>query len=433
MVNRIMNVLLLIGSILIYLSFGIKNFIFILFSILTAYIAARLFKKKYKKTILITTIVLNAAILIFIRFLPITKNIFTQINTLNILIPLGISYYSLQVISYLIDVYKGKYKAEKNIFNYFLCITYLPHLFIGPISKYNEIKQEFLDKNGLSWNNLGNGFVRILWGLLKKLVIAGRIAIVIASISGNPEIYNGWYVLLAIFLYSIQLYSDFSGGIDIVLGISTIFGINLIENFDSPYYSESIKEFWRRWHISLGRWLKDYIYIPLGGNRCGKKRQAINLLITFLVSGIWHGVNFILWGVLHGIFVIFDDNYKTPFKWLNRVINFIIVSFLWSFFIWDSTVTAIAMIGSVFMNFNIVNVSTNILNLGIKLGDWIVLIIFGSVLFVFDGNKVKIISKIKNLSPELKTTFVCILILIIIIFGIYGIGFDVNEFIYSKF
>ncbi len=429
----LINVLLLILSIAIYLSFGIENFVFILFSILTTFIAGKYLNTKHKKPVLIGTIFINAVILILIKLFPFGESIFTKIGTLNIIAPLGVSYYTLQVISYLVDVYKGKYEAETNIFNYFLYIMYIPHLFIGPISRYDEMKNELFSDRKITINNLYNGALRVVWGLLKKLVIAGRISIVIAIISQNVDVYNGVYALLAMMLYSIQLYSDFSGGIDIVLGISKMLGINLSENFDSPYYSESIKEFWRRWHISLSTWLRDYIYIPLGGSRCSKLRKSFNVLVTFLISGFWHGANYLLWGIIHGIFVIFGDSYKTKYKWINRGINFIIVSVLWSFFIWGDTSTAIKMVISIFTNFNIEVVVTNILNLGLTLGDWIVLIVATIILFAFDGNKGKILKKIKSLSPEIKTTVLCASILLVFVFGIYGIGFNVNEFIYSKF
>jgi D-alanyl-lipoteichoic acid acyltransferase DltB (MBOAT superfamily) len=273
-----MNIILLILSIVIYASFGITNLIFILFSIITSFVAAKCFKYKYKKAILISTILINAIILLFIKLILFKEGIFNQFINFNIMIPLGISYYTLQVTSYLADVYKGKYKAENNIFKYMLYIMYIPHLFIGPISKYDDMKETLFSKRRLTWNNLYLGSARIAWGLLKKIVIAGRIAIVTSTIASNIDVYTGWYVVLAVFLYSIQLYADFSGGIDVVIGVSKILGIDLMENFDSPFYSESIKEFWRRWHISLGAWLREYIYIPLGGNRCGTLRKNINLL-----------------------------------------------------------------------------------------------------------------------------------------------------------
>ena len=416
-----MNIILLILSIAIYLSYGIPNVIYILFSMLTSFTAAKYVKNN--KKILAITITINAAILIFMKFLPYTN--------LSIVAPLGIAYYTLQVISYLVDVYKGKYEYEKNIIDYALYIMYIPHLFIGPIIRYNEIKTQLKAKRKITLNNLYDGGIRILWGLFKKLVIAGRISIIITIITGNVETYNGMYALLAMFIYSIQLYSDFSGGIDIVIGVSKILGINLNENFNSPFMAENIKEFWRRWHISLSTWLKDYIYIPLGGNRCSKFRQGINVLITFIVSGLWHGVNYIIWGIAHGIFVLFGDKYKTKYKWINRSINFVIVSILWSFFIWNDNITAINMITSIFTNFNFVELCNNILNLGLAIADWIVLIIATIALIKFDGSKYK--EKIKSKTTEQKLIIICTISLIILVFGIYGIGFNVTEFIYSKF
>lgn len=429
----LINIILLILCIVIYASFGITNLFFIFFSIITSYIAARCFKYKYKKAILIFTISANAIILIIIKFISFKAGIFSQLTNLNIMIPLGISYYTLQVISYLIDVYKGKYNAEKNAFKYILYITYIPHLFIGPISKYDEIKETLFSKRRFTWNNLYFGSVRIAWGLIKKIIIANRISIVIGTIAGNAELYMGWYVVIAILMYSIQLYSDFSGGIDIVIGVSKILGINLQENFDSPFSSESIKEFWRRWHITLGIWLREYIYIPLGGNRYGAFRRNLNILITFIISGIWHGINYILWGIIHGIFVMFGDSYKTPYKWLNRIITFVIVSILWAFFIWSDTFIAIKMIGSIFTNLNITDVIQNISNLGLVLSDWIILSVFTLIVFIYDGNKTKIKSRVSNISPELKTAFLCTMVLLLLVFGIYGIGFNAEEFIYSNF
>lgn len=420
-----MNFLLLVLSIIIYASYGLSNFIYIGFSLLSTFIVARYLNKenKNRKLVLAGTIVLNTAILVFVKFLPYTN--------INILAPLGVSYYTLQVIAYLIDVYKGKYEYEKNLLNYALFIMYIPHLFIGPISRYEDMKKELLAKRKITLDNILNGGIRILWGLSKKLIIAGRTGIVIETITSNGS--SGGYALLAMFLYSIELYSDFSGGIDIVLGISRMLGINLVENFDAPYYTQNIKEFWRRWHISLSSWLRDYIYIPLGGSRCSKLRKAINVIITFAVSGLWHGANYIVWGIIHGIFVIFGDCYKTKFKWLNRLVNFVILSFLWSFFIWNGTTDALKMMLSVFTNFNIQEVTQNILNLGLTGADWIVLAVSTLILFVYDGNKIKIIEKTKNISKNAKLAVICTFALIVLTFGIYGIGFNVNEFIYSRF
>lgn len=420
-----MNIVLFILSIAIYLSYGFSNFIFIIFSMLSSFIAARFLKRKNGKVILGLAIFANAALLVMSKFLP-----YANINFIS---SIGISYYTLQVISYLVDVYKGKYEAEKNLFYFALYIFYIPHIFIGPIIRYDEMKEQILKKKRIKLENLEDGFLRIFWGLFKKFVISGRVAIIVGTISSNLEIYNGAFAFFAMLLYGIQLYTDFSGGIDIVLGVSKVADIDLKENFDSPYLSENIKEFWRRWHISLSSWLRDYVYIPLGGSRCSKFRKAINTLITFLVSGLWHGVNYILWGFIHGIFVLLGDSYKTKFKNLNRVINYIIVSLLWSFFIWPTTGEAVQAMLSILTNLNISELAQNILNLGLSVGDYIVLIISILMLFIFDGKKDKILSYIKSKSFERKLVFIGIFALIVITFGIYGIGFEVNDFIYSKF
>ena len=419
-----MNVLLLLASIIIYASFGIQSLLYVFFSIITTFIAAKYLKTKYKKLVLSGTIIVNLAILVFMKFLPYTN--------FSILAPLGISYYTLQIISYLVDVYKGKYEPETNFFNFTLFIMYIPHLFIGPISKYDDMKKNLLAKRKITANNIFDGLLRICWGLIKKFVIAGRTAILISTISGSTE-YSGGYALLAMIIYSINLYADFSGGIDIVLGVSKMLGIDLVENFDAPYFSQSIKEFWRRWHISLSSWLKDYVYIPLGGNRKGTLRKNINLLITFTVSGLWHGVNYIVWGILNGIFVMFGEKFKTKSKIFNRLVTFIIISFLWAFFIWQDQLTALKMMGSVFTTFNYSEVAAQILNLGLTLADWIVLAVFTIILFIFDGNKDKLIPKLQNSKLETKTILIGVMILIVAILGIYGIGFNVNNFIYSKF
>lgn len=422
----IINFVLLILSLLIYASLGITNLIFILFSIFTSFFAAKLFKSKNKKIIFIITIILNSLVFFFFKFM-----IFKEITSFNLIVPLGISYYTLQIISYLIDVYKDKYPAEKSLWKYMLSVAYLPHLFIGPIAKYDEIKDAIFNNRKTNWSNFYLGITRVFWGLSKKLIISGRIAIITNNITTNN--YSGWYILLAVFLYSIQLYADFSGGIDVVLGLSKILGIDLKENFDSPFDSQSVKEFWRRWHISLGRWLKEYIYIPLGGNRFGTFRKNVNLLITFFISGLWHGLSFLLWGIFHGIFVMFGEKLKTPFQIVNKIGTFVLISLLWCFFLWSDPFIALKMVGSIITNFNLMNVIKNIFNLGLALSDWIVLIIFTTTLFIIDKKQLLIKGKLLKISLELKLIILGTMIFMILLFGIYGIGFNVNEFIYSNF
>lgn len=413
------NVLLLLVSILVYLSYGISGFIFILFSTITSYLVG-IYNGKYKKILTVITIIINLLILILNKI-----SIFD-----NIISILGVSYYTLQIISYLVDVYKKRIKPEKNIFKYTLFIFYIPHLFMGPIYTYQQADDLF-SKKEIKAENLLNGIIRICFGLFKKLVIASKISIVTSYIVQNEL--SGTFAFFAMVIYSIEIYTDFSGGIDIILGVSKIFNISLIENFDSPFSSQSIKEFWNRWHISLGNWLKNYIYIPLGGNKKGNIRKKVNILITFIISGLWHGINFVYWGIMQGIFVMFGESLKTKVKIINQIFTFILISISWAFFIWPNNSDALNMIVSIFTNININELINNFLNIGINIADWIIIIISTFIVFVFDTKKDLIIKKIKSLSCESKMFIIGILIVIIIIFGNYGIGFNVNNFIYSNF
>ena len=414
----IYNALLLIVSIFVYFSFGIKPFLFIVFSTISTYLVGRYVKGR--KWLLIISILVNLLLLGYFKFF------IDYWNGLKLIVPLGISYYTLQVISYLVDVYKGKYKYESNLLYLALFVTYVPHLYVGPISRYEDVKEELKRKKSFDWNRVYEGLQRIVWGLFKKLVIASRISIFISSVTSNEM--TGIIILVCCLLYSIELYTDFSGGIDIVLGISKILDIKLVENFNSPYLAENMKEFWNRWHISLSSWLKDYVYIPLGGNRKGKLRQYINVMITFLVSGIWHGLNYIIWGVMHGILVILGNKYNCKYKWVNRAINYVIVSLLWIFFIYQDNLTSLVMFTKIFDNFKL-----PLLSLGLNIGDFIILGISILILTLYDANKEKMLDKLKKLKVEVKTVLLCLSILLVIVFGIYGIGFEVTDFIYSKF
>ena len=344
---------LLVISVIVYSSLGVKSLIYIVISTITTYIAGLLFEKnKHKKLILIVTLVINIGILVVIKSELIK----------NIIVPLGVSYYTFQVVSYLIDVYKNKYKPEKNIAKYFLYTMYFPYLFIGPINRYDDISKTLFETDKkFNPQCAYNGALRIAWGFFKKLIIANRINVVISTITQNPSEYNGAFAIFAMLLYSIQLYADFSGGIDIVIGFSKVLQINLKENFNNPYVSQNIQEFWRRWHISLTSWFRDYVYIPLGGNRCSKLRNYFNTIVVFLLSGIWHGVNYILWGLFHGICLIIGKFIKVKNKYVNTIVTFLVVSFLWSFFIWPNAMQALQMMGSVFTTFNYPELFSNIL------------------------------------------------------------------------
>ena len=418
----IVNVLIFLIGLLVYAGYGWAGMAYLAAAVLLSYGTALLAKKAPWLTWV--WIALNGAMLLMLKLQPVTG--------LSLLAPMGISYFTLQIISYNVDVCRGKHEPERNLFRYALFVTYIPHLFIGPIERYPSMNRALNDRR-ITWDGIFEGAARAVWGLLKKYVIAARVGIIVSAISAAPDKYQGAYALAAMLMYSLQLYSDFSGGIDMVLGLSRMLGITMSENFDVPYLSESFREFWRRWHMTLGSWLREYVYIPLGGNRKGKLRKLLNTVITFLVSGLWHGVEYLLWGLINGLFVAVGDSLKTKWKTVNRAGTFLLVTFLWSFFVWPDTVTALKMVGSVFTTFNYGDFAMQIGTMGLTLGDWLVLAAAAVGLWVYDLRKGSFRTWFAGRCPAVKTALICALGLIVLVFGVYGIGFNAEAFIYSRF
>lgn len=228
-----------------------------------------------------------------------------QAPKLSLFVPLGISYFTFMAIAYLIDVYKEKIKAEKNFFYYALFVSFFPCVVTGPISRAQQLIPQFKKPAAFDYHRVAGGMFRILWGFFKRLVIADRLDAVVTMVYKNPAQYSGPMLVMASLLFSYELYCNFSASIDIAIGAASIFGIDVVENFNRPLSAASFSDLWRRWHISLTSWFRDYIYIPLGGNRKGKVRTYINQLVVFLVSGLWHGaaMNYIIWGLLNGVYL----------------------------------------------------------------------------------------------------------------------------------
>lgn len=418
-----MSILIFVAGLLVYAGYGIAGLGYLLAATVLSYGTGLLTKKL--RWIWIPCVAVNALMLLCIKLEPYTG--------WGVLAPMGISYFTLQLISYNVDVYKGHYPAEANLYRFALFVTYMPHLLMGPIQRYDTMAPALLEKRKMTWEGFFAGGTRVLWGLFKKLVIASRLAVVGSAIAGDTAAYNGGFALLAVLLYSVQLYSDFSGGMDMVLGVSQMLGIGLEENFRTPYFSETFQEFWRRWHITLGAWLREYVYIPLGGNRKGKVRKVINLLVTFLVSGLWHGVQYLLWGLFNGIFVAFGNKMKTPWKLFNRILTFFLVSLLWAFFVWPDMGTALTMLGSIFTTFNYSALFTGIAALGLTLGDWLVLAAACTVLWLADWHMAGLQTRFAAARPWVKTAVICALALLVLVFGMYGLGFEASAFIYGGF
>ena len=338
--KRFKNILLLISSIIFYAWGGVSYSLIMLSSIIINYIFALLIDKaiednnlKNKKIYLALCIIINLSILGYFKY---TNFIISIINSLsqnkiieltNIVLPIGISFYTFQALSYVIDVYRGHNKAQKNIFNLALYISFFPQLIAGPIVKYHDIENQILNRNE-SLENIFYGIKRFIYGLSKKVILANMFALSCDEILKQPTDELGTaLVWCASVLHTLQIYYDFSGYSDMAIGLGKMFGFNFLENFNYPYISKSIKEFWRRWHISLSTWFKEYLYIPLGGNRKRKLFTYINLLIVFFATGLWHGAsyNFILWGLFHGFFLVIERIFlgklleKNKLKFINHI------------------------------------------------------------------------------------------------------------------
>ena len=332
------NAMLLIISIFFYAWAEPKYLLIMFFIVLISYFGAITIDKfpKDKKLTLILTILANLSFLIYFKYFNFIINNFNSLfnsnfHTLNIIMPLGISFYTFQALSYVFDVYKKDCNVQKNFYKLALYICLFPQLVAGPIVKYHDIEKQ-IDNREIDFDKINLGVKRFIIGLSKKVLIANTLGVVADRIfSQAPDSFSCLIAWLGSISYTLQLYFDFSGYCDMAIGLGLFFGFKFMENFNYPYISKSITEFWRRWHISLSTWFKQYVYIPLGGNRCSKIKTLRNLAIVFLLTGIWHGAQwtFIFWGIWHGFFIILEKllnikkNDKTQHSWQINLLKHI--------------------------------------------------------------------------------------------------------------
>lgn len=360
--RELRNYVLLVASLIFY-GWGEPRYLAImLIVILMNYFFAILVENsKNKKLYLAIVIAGNLSFLVYFKyfnFLIENANRFFSLNlsTLDIVMPIGISFYTFQALSYVIDVYRGEAKAQKNIYNVALYVTFFPQLIAGPIVKYHDIEKEIITRS-INLDNIYLGLKRFIFGLGKKIILANTFGEVVDNIyATNLHSLDSKILWLGAICYALQLYFDFSGYSDMAIGLGKMFGFTFLENFNYPYISKSITEFWRRWHISLSTWFKEYLYIPLGGNRKGTKRTYINLFIVFLATGIWHGANwtFIIWGLWHGFFIILEryikiEQYnKLYHKIIRHIYTFLVFIIGWVIFRAPSMISCIEYIKIMF-------------------------------------------------------------------------------------
>ena len=269
---------------------------------------------------------------------------------LNWAVPVGISFFTLQAVGYMLDVYHGRTEAEKNLLDYVLFVSFFPQVTSGPISTSRELLPPIKQARSFDYGQGKQGLKSLLWGMFLKLVVADRLGLYVDAVFDNYYRFSGADCLLASLFYSIQIYCDFAGYSLMAVGIAKTLGFNLIDNFRRPYFATGIRDFWKRWHISLTRWLTQQVYIPLGGNRCSRARNCLNILLTFLVSGLWHGAawTFLVWGCIHGLLLIAEKTLKLR---AGRVGTFLLVTIAWVFFRMPDLSGAVGVLGKIFTDF----------------------------------------------------------------------------------
>lgn len=423
-------------------------------------------KEPYKKICVASSLVLNLAILGFFKYLPFFSGILNQVLAflhiswqapqIDILLPVGISFYTFQALSYTMDVYRDEISAEKNFLRYALFVSFFPQLVAGPIERSKSLLGQINEKHTFSIERARSGLMLMLWGYFLKMVVADRIAIIVDPIYENYTAYPGWQLAAATALFAFQIYCDFAGYSTIAKGAGEIMGFRLTDNFNAPYFAQSVAGFWRRWHISLSSWFRDYVYIPLGGNRKGKVKKHINLMIVFLLSGLWHGAgwHFVAWGFLNGFYQVAGewlapvrdrgvkllkiDRDLFSHKLLRMLTTFFLVSLSWVFFRANSFTDALKILRIMFSEPRrwLLGAGAFFSPEGIDWRDYVLTLASIGLLLVVDRLKCKgIVVRDALCRQELWFRWLALLagIMAILVFGIWGSGYDAASFIYFQF
>lgn len=443
-------ILLLAASYFFYMSWKAEYIFLIVISTLIDYcigiLMEKLPDKKSRLPLLIISLCANLGLLFFFKYFNFASEnlnllfdkfeVNRDIPLMNFLLPVGISFYTFQTLSYSIDVFLGRQKAEKHLGYFALYVSFFPQLVAGPIERFSQLAPQLKAKHEFLYSNLVSGLRLILYGLFIKMVIADNLAGIVDKIYAAPSNYSSFDILTGIIFYSFQIYSDFYGYSIIAIGSAQIMGIKIMDNFNTPYLAKNISEFWQRWHISLSTWFRDYLYYPLGGNRVKKSRWIINILIVFVVSGIWHGANwtFLIWGALFGFLYLFEKFINSVFKLekeyrsysfghiLLSIKTFILVTLIWVFFRSQSFNQAINIFNLLFTGTQQITETLNVPN---YIWFWLSFFVISDILLY---NK-RIDSWLNNLPFIGRWVIYSIFIFSIIVFA----GVDNNPFIYFQF
>ena len=429
--------------------------IYLLFSALTTYGFGN-WAEKHRgqgKGFLALVILSNLVVLLVLKFYPLGVARF-HFPAMQLLMPMGISFYTLQVIAYCVDVYQGKTEAQNHFLKYLLFVSFFPQILQGPIPRYSQLKDQLYKGHEFDYRTVKFGLQLMLWGFFLKMVIADRAAIFVNTVFPEYHLYDGTMLAVAAVLYSIQLYTDFLGCVCIAMGAAQVYGIKLQTNFNRPYRAVSIKDFWRRWHISLSSWLRDYVYIPLGGNRKGKLRRYANLLVTFLVSGVWHGagLQYIFWGLMHGGYQVAGELLMPIRKKIRsglkiqedslicrlwqQFVTFVLVTAAWVIFRADSLRAGLSMLKRIVTEWTPWNFfDGTIYTCGISQRSFLVWIVCVLLVAVIERlqEKGNIREMLEKQHLILRWGIYLGAIALVIVLGVYGPGYDATQFLYGQF
>lgn len=461
--HRIRWVWLLCASYYFYMCWNAKYALLIATSTVITYLSGLLIEKlpQQKKLWLTLSFLSNLAILFFFKYFDFFLNNLEALGiavtrpNFDIILPVGISFYTFQALSYTMDVYRGEVTAERNLFKYALFVSFFPQLVAGPIERSKNLLHQVNERHSFDPDRVRDGLVLMLWGMFEKIVIADRVSYLVTYVYDNYAALPGAATVLATILFAAQIYCDFAGYSDIAIGAAQVMGFSLMENFRRPYLATSVQDFWRRWHISLSTWFRDYLYIPLGGNRKGPVRKYLNLMITFLTSGLWHGAswNFIVWGGLNGayqtvggIFAPVREKlcallhiHKDRLFWrcLRIGFTFCLIDFAWLFFRAPTFRTALDMIAHTAADLNFSGITGEALyTLGLARPDFFVMLIAIGVLILSDLLREHFGSmRLRLNATPLPIRWVVYLagVFIIVVFGVYGPGYAESQFFYFQF
>lgn len=403
-----------------------------------------------RKLFLVLTVCMNLSVLFAFKYFDFAlsnlNGLLTKLSVspiepeFSILLPIGISFYTFQALGYTVDVYRREIPAEKNFLKYALFVSFFPQLVAGPIERSKNLLLQLNKEQHFDYMRMRKGLLIMLWGYFLKLVIADRAAIFVNAVYGDTVSYGGVYLIVATLLFAVQIYCDFAGYSTIARGAALVMGFSLTENFEAPYFAGSVTEFWRRWHISLSGWFRDYLYIPLGGNRKGTLIKYRNLLLVFLASGLWHGAawNYVIWGGLNGIYQIAEGCIRDrKAKKISVFTTFVLIDFSWLFFRSDGISGAVENIKSILCvrNFSILT-NGEIFTLGLNVYHF--LFLFAAILLLWTADffryrGVDIFTWIEGKGVVVRYGIYLVLFCLVVLFGIYGVDYEASQFIYFQF